>query len=82
MEPKDGNTYIGCRVSPEWLKVIEEKYVGQGKEFENMSDFLRALIQDKIDPKRRREKLKSEVWEILNDPDSRQLIGLPPNPGP
>lgn len=70
MVEKQKGEYIGTRIPLELKDDIEERFVGPTKEYFNMSIFLRALIDEKMDPVKRVVKIKRDLEELKHhDPE-------------
>ena len=60
-------TYIGAEVDDEVIEQIKKQYLDT-KEYRNMSDFLRSLIDERLDPGKMEELEEEKLLKLLEKP--------------
>jgi Arc/MetJ-type ribon-helix-helix transcriptional regulator len=60
-------TYIGAEVDDEVIEQIKKQYLDT-KEYRNMSEFLRSLIDERLDPGKMDEIEEEKLLKLLEKP--------------
>ena len=66
-------TYIGAEVDDEVIEQIKKQYLDT-KEYRNMSDFLRSLIDERLDPGKMEELEEEKLLKLLEKPRVRERV--------
>jgi len=74
MVEKDGGVYIGTRVPQEFKDEIEARFVGKDREYQTMSDFLRALIDERMDPEKADRRDEEKFIRMLERPSVQEYL--------
>ena len=64
---------IGIR-APSGTKARIQEHIGYGRPYRDLTDFVIAAIDEKLDPGRKREEFKKDLIELLQDPEVRRAL--------
>jgi len=70
----DQNERVSVRLDPEDRAAINLLVVDG--DYENVSDFIRKAVKDKLNPKLRKARMRKEMLELAKDPEVRRELGL------
>jgi Arc/MetJ-type ribon-helix-helix transcriptional regulator len=72
-EASDEKQHIGVRVSTDIVERIQKRFIDT-KEYRDMSDFLRSLIDERLDPGKMDEIEEERLLKLLEKPHIQERV--------
>ena len=69
----DEKQHIGVRVSTDIVERIQKRFIDT-KEYRDMSDFLRSLIDERLDPGKMEEIEEERLFKLLEKPHNLERV--------
>jgi len=66
-------TYVGAEISDEVIDQIKKRFIDT-KEYPNMSEFLRSLIDERLDPQKGLDRERKRFLILCKDPTFRTEV--------
>jgi Arc/MetJ-type ribon-helix-helix transcriptional regulator len=76
---KNKDEWINVRVEPDVKTRIQGIVDESNGRYDRPSDWVREAISDKLDDRKRIDRAKRDLIEVLKDPRARRELGLPEN---